>query len=212
MIMRLLIIDDHDLVRDALQARLEAIPGYEVVGSVSDGEQALAILDKAKPDVAIIDFRMPRMNGAECAKRIKERLPSCQVLFLTGFPDDEALLDSVGIASGYVTKSATWSMLVQALEAIASGKAFVDPNLVPAIMTRAAAADQHQLALREIDPDRVLTPTEGRVSLLAAEGLSNQGIAARLSMSENTVKAHLQRVFRKLGIHSREELAARVRS
>ena len=79
-------------------------------------------------------------------------------------------------------------------------------------MTRAAAADQHQLALREIDPDRVLTPTEGRVSLLAAEGLSNQGIAARLSMSENTVKAHLQRVFRKLGIHSREELAARVRS
>ena len=179
MIMRLLIIDDHDLVRDALQARLEAIPGYEVVGSVSDGEQALAILDKAKPDVAIIDFRMPRMNGAECAKRIKERLPSCQVLFLTGFPDDEAL---------------------------------VDPNLVPAIMTRAAAAEQHQLALREIDPDRVLTPTEGRVSLLAAEGLSNQGIAARLSMSENTVKAHLQRVFRKLGIHSREELAARVRS
>ena len=100
---------------------------------------------------------------------------------------------------------------MQALEAIASGKTFVDLTSFPPSPDRAAAADPAPACpSREIDPDRVLTPTEGRVSLLAAEGLSNQGIAARLSMSENTVKAHLQRVFRKLGIHSREELAARV--
>jgi DNA-binding NarL/FixJ family response regulator len=209
--MRLLIVDDHDLVREALRSRLEAMPGFEVVGSTNNGAEALAMLAEARPDVAILDFQMPQMNGAECARRIKEALPSCHVLFLTGFPDDDALLDSVGLASGYVTKSATWTMLEQALDAIARGKAFVDPNLVPAIMNRAAAADHHQLALKGIDPHHLLTPTEGRVSLLAAEGLSNQGIAGRLSMSENTVKAHLQRAFRKLGVHSREELAARAR-
>lgn len=209
--MRLLIVDDHDLVREALRSRLEAMPGCEVVGSASSGVEALAMLAEARPDVAILDFQMPRMDGAECARHIKEALPDCHVLFLTGFPDDDALLDSVGLASGYVTKSATWSMLEQALDAIARGKAFVDPNLVPAIMHRAAAADQHQLALRGIDPQHLLTPTEGRVSLLAAEGLSNQAIAGRLSMSENTVKAHLQRTFRKLGVHSREELATRTR-
>ena len=137
-------------------------------------------------------------------------LPDCHILFLTGFPEDEALLDTVGLASGYVTKSASWGMLEQALEAIARGKAFVDPNLVPAIMNRAAATNQDQLALRQLDPDQRLTTMEGRVAVLAARGRSNQAIATTLTMSENTVKAHLQRVFRKLGVHAREELAARL--
>jgi len=209
--MRLLIVDDHDLVREALRARLEAMPDVEVVGSARDGAEALALLDEARPDVVILDYQMPRMTGAECARRIKDSRPDCHVLFLTGFPEEPELLDAVGIASGYVTKSATWVMLQQALEAIAHGKAFVDPNMVPAIMHRAAAADQNQLSLKSIDPGQLLTPTEGRVALLAAQGHPNLRIAERLAMSENTVKAHLQRAFRKLDVHSREELAARLR-
>lgn len=205
--MRLLIVDDHELVREALKDRLALVPDVEVVGSAESGPRAIELAEQLCPDVVILDFRMPQMNGAECARRIKEVCPGCQILFLTGFPDEPELLDTVGLASGYVTKSASWAMLEQALEAIARGKAFVDPNLVPAIMHRAAATNQDQVALRQIDPDQRLTATEGRVALLAARGRSNQAIAAALTMSENTVKAHLQRVFRKLGIHGRQELS-----
>ncbi|NLC59199.1 MAG: response regulator transcription factor [Armatimonadetes bacterium] len=208
--MRLLIVDDHELVREALRARLELIPDVEVVGSADNGASALTLVEELSPDAVILDFNMPQMNGADCACRIKEICPDCHILFLTGFPEDEALLDTVGLASGYVTKSASWGMLEQALEAIARGKAFVDPNLVPAIMNRAAATNQDQLALRQLDPDQRLTTMEGRVAVLAARGRSNQAIATTLTMSENTVKAHLQRVFRKLGVHAREELAARL--
>lgn len=208
--MRLLIVDDHELVREALRARLALVPTIEVVGSVADGAQALERFAELSPDVVVLDFHMPRMGGAECARRIKETHPQCQILFLTGFPEDEQLLDTVGLAAGYVTKSASWDLLVQALEAISQGKAFVDPNLVPAIMNRAASVDPQQHLLRRLDPDQLLTPTEGRVAVLAARRLSNEAIAAELSMSGNTVKAHLQRIFRKLDIHGRKELVTRL--
>ncbi|MBI3946919.1 MAG: response regulator transcription factor [Armatimonadetes bacterium] len=207
---RLLIVDDHDLVREALRARLELMAGMEVVGSVAGGAEAVELARRHSPDVAIVDFHMPNMDGGACARRIKEVCPACRILFLTGFPDDERLLDAVDIAAGYVTKSATWSLLVQALAAITAGKAFVDPDLVPAIMDRASGTDHDQRLLRRLDPDQELTPTEGRVALLAARGGSNEAIASELGISQNTVKAHLQRIFRKLGIHGRKEMAARL--
>ncbi|MDH7568752.1 MAG: response regulator transcription factor [Armatimonadota bacterium] len=208
--MRLLIVDDHELVREALRARLELMPGIQVVGEADSGLRALELVPQLEPDLVILDFRMPQMNGAECARQIKRIRPACRILFLTGFPEEEALLDAVDLAAGYVTKSASWSMLTQAIEAVLEGKAFVDPNLVPAIMSRAAGVDQQQHLLRRLDPDRLLTPMEGRVALLAARQRSNEAIASELGISENTVKAHLQHAFRKLGAHSRRELAARL--
>lgn len=208
--MRLFIIDDHDLVREALQARLELMADVEVVGSAADGAAALVAIERARPDLVILDFHMPTMNGDECARRIKEMLPECRILFLTGFPEDERLLDAAGLVSGYVTKSASWALLEQALDAIKQGKAFVDPNMVPAIMQRAAAADPQQQAMAALDPDHLLTPMEGRVAALAARGRTNQQIGLELGMSENTVKAHLQHTFRKLEVHTREELGARL--
>lgn len=208
--MRLIIVDDHELIREALQARLELMPGVEVLGNAADGPAALEMVSKLSPDLVILDYNMPRMNGVECARQIKQLLPSCRILFLTGFPEEEHLLDSVGLASGYVAKSASWDMLKDALDAISHDQAFVDPSIVPAIMKRAATVDREDLALRRLDVQRCLTPMEGRVALLAAKLSPNHEIAAQLGVSENTIKAHLQHVFRKLNVHSRKELASRL--
>jgi DNA-binding NarL/FixJ family response regulator len=204
-LIRVLIADDQRVVRDGLAMLVALLKGVEVVATAEDGIQAINGARVHRPDVVLMDLRMPRMDGVEAARQICAELPHTRVLVLTTYADDSALFPALRAgARGYLTKDATAEELSTAIRAVASGQTHLAPSiqqrLVAATLDSAVATTSSPTAL----PDG-LTPREADVLTLIASGLSNQQIARALVVSEATIKTHINHIFAKTGAHDRAQ-------
>jgi DNA-binding NarL/FixJ family response regulator len=202
---RVLLADDQRVVREGLATLLGLLPGIDVVGTASDGEEALALARELAPDVVLMDLRMPRCDGVEATRRLAETSPATKVIVLTTYADDRSVVDALRAgARGFLTKDAGAEEIERAVDAVARGEAAIDPavqrHLVEAV---AGSTPPEPERARELPAG--LTPREAEVLALIAEGLSNGEIARRLVVSEATVKSHVNHVFAKTGVRDRAQ-------
>jgi DNA-binding NarL/FixJ family response regulator len=203
---RVVVADDQRVVRDGLAMLVGLIDGVDVVGTASDGIEAVELAQDQCPDVVLMDLRMPRMEGAEATRRIRIALPDTQVLVLTTYADDEFLFPALQAgARGYLTKDASAEEIEHAIRALVAGQTHLDPavqqRLVAAVLDTQTVAATHHPTL----PDE-LTPREAEVLKLIAAGLSNAEIAEALVVSAATVKTHVNRIFYKTGARDRAQV------
>jgi DNA-binding NarL/FixJ family response regulator len=207
-VIRVLVADDQRVVREGLTLVLGLLPDVEVVGAASDGAEAVALAGDLHPDVVLMDLRMPRCDGVEATRLLRDREPGIKVVVLTTYSDDRSVLEALRAgARGYLTKDAGGAEIRQALQRVLGDHAVIDPavqhHLVDAIATAPTA--QSQLSARLPDG---LTRREAEVLSLIAAGLSNTEIAGRLVISEGTVKSHVNRVFAKIDARDRAQAVA----
>lgn len=204
---RILIADDHALVREGTRQRLEREEDFEVVGEAADGEEAVRLTKQLKPNVAIIDIAMPNLNGIEATKRIKESQPSTAVLVLSAYDNDQyiyAVLEAG--ASGYLLKNVRGHQLVDAIRDVRAGEVVLDPHVARKVVQWFSSLSRGERV--EGLPEH-FSERELEVLKLAAKGMSNKEIAAELSLSVRTVQSHLGNIFDKLGVSSRTEAVLR---
>ena len=201
---RVLAADDQRVVREGLAMLLGLLPDVEVVGTAADGEEVLALAAELRPDVILMDLRMPRMDGVEATRRLRERDPAVKVVVLTTYADDRSVLDALRAgALGYLTKDAGAAEIQQALHRVAGGQAALDPA-VQLHLVEAIADGVPSVPATAPLPDG-LTPREAEVLTLIAAGLSNAEIAERLVVSEATVKSHVNHMLAKIGARDRAQ-------
>jgi DNA-binding NarL/FixJ family response regulator len=197
------LLDDHEIVRRGVRELLEAEPDIAVIGEAGTAESALARIPALRPDVAVLDIRLPDGDGVSVCREIRSRLPEVACLMLTSFGDDEALFDAIMAgAAGYVLKQIRGTDLVGAVRTLAAGGSLLDPEAASRVMRR--MRDQ---AVRR-DPLSELTGQERRILELIGEGLTNRQIGERMFLAEKTVKNYVSAVFAKLGMERRTQAAA----
>jgi len=198
---RVLLVDDHAVVREGLRAFLELQDGIEVAGEASDGQEGVAAAERLRPDVVLMDLVMPRLDGVGAMRELRRRLPGVRVIVLTSFTDDQKLLPAVQAgAAGYLLKNAQPQELARAVRAAHAGEAVIDPQVAARLLDSVArpAGDT---------PEDPLTRREHEVLELIAHGLSNKRIARELGIAEKTVKTHVGHVLAKLGVTDRTQAA-----
>jgi DNA-binding NarL/FixJ family response regulator len=201
---RVLAADDQRVVREGLAMLLGLLPDVEVVGTAADGEEVLALAAELRPDVILMDLRMPRMDGVEATRRLRERDPAVKVVVLTTYADDRSVLDALRAgALGYLTKDAGAAEIQQALHRVADGQAALDPAVQRHLVE--AIADGVPSGPATASLPAGLTPREAEVLTLIAAGLSNTEIAERLVVSEATVKSHVNHMLAKIGARDRAQ-------
>jgi len=192
------------VVREGLAMLLGLLPDVEVVGTAADGEEVLALAAELRPDVILMDLRMPRMDGVEATRRLRELDPAVKVVVLTTYADDRSVLDALRAgALGYLTKDAGAAEIQQALHRVAGGQAALDPAVQRHLVKAIADGPRSEPAPAQL-PDG-LTPREAEVLTLIAAGLSNAEIAERLVVSEATVKSHVNHMLAKIGARDRAQ-------
>ena len=200
---RVLIADDHAVVREGTRQILEQEPDLKVVAEAADGDEAVKLTGSSQPDVAIIDISMPRVDGIEATKQIKALYPQVAVLILTAYDDDQFVFSLMEAgAAGYLLKSVRGSELVDAVRAVYSGESVLHPSIARKVLNRFVPSRDKG---RRQAPPEILSQREMEVLKLATHGLSNQDIADELSLSLRTVQAHLGHIFNKLQVSSRTE-------
>ncbi|MEU5095631.1 response regulator transcription factor [Streptomyces sp. NPDC020996] len=202
---RVFLLDDHEVVRRGVHDLLNDEPDISVVGEAATAEQALVRVPALRPDVAVLDVRLPDGDGVSVCRELRSRMPELSCLMLTSFDDEEALLDSIMAgASGYVLKQIQGSDLVSAVRTVASGQSLLDPSATTRLMARLRHDQQH-----EEEPDTLpgLTDREREILALIGEGLTNRQIGQRLFLAEKTVKNHISRLLAKLGVERRIQAA-----
>ncbi|WBB62931.1 response regulator transcription factor [Streptomyces sp. WMMC500] len=203
---RVFLVDDHEVVRRGLRDLLEAEPGIEVAGEAGTFAQALARGPALRPDVAVLDVRLPDGDGIGVCRELRSRMPELACLMLTSFDDDDALLDAIMAgASGYVLKQIKGGDLVSAVRTVASGQSMLDPATTARLMTNLRRDDGPSEPGNEALAG--LSPRELDVLELIGEGLTNRQIGQRLFLSEKTVKNHISRLLAKLGVERRIQAA-----
>ncbi len=203
MAIRVLICDDQDVVREGLQAILKNAPGIEVVGLARDGEEALALAAATQPDVVLMDLKMPGMNGIQVTHHIHTQYPAVRVLVLTTYDADQWVFDAIRSgAAGYLLKDTPRQQLIEAIQGTAAGKTHVDPAVAGKLFAQVSQAPAVETSLTAS-----LSEREREVLSLLARGLSNADIAARLYLSEGTVRNYVSAIFVKLGVSDRTQAA-----
>ena len=201
---RVLICDDQEVVCEGLQAILQGAPGIEVAGIARDGTQAVDAVERLRPDVVLMDLKMPGMNGVEATRILRDRFAEVRVLVLTTYDSEEWVLEAIRAgARGYLLKDTPRADLLRAIEGTATGKSHVDPEVAGKILQQAARAPAGE-------PSAVaatLTERERAVLGLLAHGLSNAEIAGRLFLSEGTVRNYVSTLLSKLGVNDRTQAA-----
>src|SRR6476660_9618502 len=199
---RVFLLDDHEIVRRGVRELLETQDDIEVVGEAGTAEEGVARIPATKPDIAIVDMRLPDGNGVEVCREVRSIDGSIQCLILTSFSDDEALFDSIMAgAAGYLLKQIKGTDLVDAVRRVASGQSLLDPSVTARILERlrSGPAEDERLAR--------LTEKERKILDLIAEGLTNRQIGERMFLAEKTVKNYVSNLLSKLGMERRTEAA-----
>ncbi|MEU9700608.1 response regulator transcription factor [Streptomyces sp. NPDC047981] len=203
---RVFLVDDHEVVRRGLRDLLDDEPDLEVVGEAATAEQALARGPALRPDVAVLDVRLPDGDGISVCRELRSRMPELACLMLTSFDDEDALLDAIMAgAAGYVLKQIKGSDLVAAVRTVATGQSMLDPATTARLMH--SLRDPEAAKPPEDERLAVLSERERSVLDLIGEGLTNRQIAKRLYLSEKTVKNHISRLLGKLGVERRVQAA-----
>jgi DNA-binding NarL/FixJ family response regulator len=206
---RVLIADDQRVVREGLALVLGLLDDVEVVGAASDGAEAVALSEQLRPDVVLMDLRMPRCDGVEATRLVRERVPETRVVVLTTFSDDRSVIDALRAgARGYLTKDAGGTEIRDALRQVLDDNAVIDPAVAHHLVNAVASAPPDP---RPPMPSRFpdgLTPREAEVLALIAAGLSNADIATRLVVTEGTVKSHINHLLSKIGARDRAQAVA----
>lgn len=202
--MKILICDDQAVVRDGMELLLKLERDFEVVGTACDGAEAVELAGKKKPDIVLMDLKMPGTNGIEATRQIRAHYPEIKVLVLTTYDDDQWVFDAIRAgASGYLLKDTPREDIVRAIRGTLDGKSFVDPGVAGKLLD--------QVASKQVQPETLLTAklTEREVDVLRliARGLNNPEIAARLSLSEGTVRNHVSAILTKLDVADRTQAA-----
>ncbi len=201
---RVLIADDHALLRESMKDLLDRQDDIEVVGEACDGEEAVTLASDLKPDIAVMDIVMPRMNGIEASKQIKQISPGTAILILTAYDDDQYILGLLEAgAAGYLLKSARGRDIVAAIRAVRAGESVLHPSIIAKLLRRAMGIPVDESS--KLKWKENLTDREIEVLRLAATGMSNKEIAERLSVTVRTVKAHISNIFVKMNVASRTE-------
>ncbi|MDL5351414.1 response regulator transcription factor [Microbacterium sp. zg-YB36] len=194
---RLMIVDDHPVVRAGLAGLLSDEPGFDVVAEAADGDEAVRIAAATRPDVVLMDLRMPRVDGVAATARLVGGAagdPAPRVLILTTYETDDQILAAIEAgASGYLLKAAPREEIVAGIRSVAAGQTALSPQVAVRLVER----------MRRPEPEALLTPRETAVLRLVATGHSNKQVAVALGIGESTVKTHLLRVFEKLGVADR---------
>jgi len=201
-VIRVFLVDDHEVVRRGVRDLLDMDDQLEVVGEAGSVEEALRRIAPAKPDVAVLDVRLPDGNGVELCRELRSQDPELRCVILTSFGDDEALFDAIMAgASAYVLKQVRGSDLVDAVRRVGAGQSLLDPALTARVLERIRTEQSES-------EEEKLTPQERRILELLGEGLSNKEIAARIHLAEKTVRNYVSNLLAKLGMHRRTEAAA----
>ncbi|HET8569979.1 MAG TPA: response regulator transcription factor [Candidatus Limnocylindria bacterium] len=203
---RVFICDDHEVVREGLRTLIARTPGMSVAGEAATAKEAIDAAAKARPDVVIMDVRLPDGSGVEACRAIRESRPETAVIMLTSYADDEALFASiVAGASGYLLKQTRGQAVVEAIQAVAKGRSLLDPDVTGKVLERVRRGREEE------DPGLAsLTEQERKVLEQLAEGKTNREIGTVLFLSEKTVKNYVSRILDKLGLSRRAEAAAYV--
>lgn len=209
---RVLVVDDQELVREGIASLLGIQPGITVVGTAADGQEAVEAALSLEPDVVLMDVRMPRMSGVEAVSVLRRRAPACRVVMLTTFDNDEYVVEALRAgAAGYLLKNLPAARLAEAVRLASAGVAQLDSSVT---LRLAAALPSEPEPGRQgggPSPASVLTPREIEVLRLIATGSTNREIAARMYLSEGTVKNHISRILGRLGLRDRTQAAVYAR-
>jgi len=201
---RILIADDHEVVRIGLAALLDAQDGFEVVGQAGSGTEATRLARQHRPDVVVMDIRMPNGSGIDACRAITSELDATPVIMLTSHADSEALFDAIDAgASGYVLKRVGSTELVDAVRSVARGESLLDPAVTRRVLDRVRNASR----LEEAGAFADLTEQERRVLAHIADGASNRDIAGRMGLAEKTVRNYVSNILAKLALESRSQAA-----
>ncbi len=208
MTIRVAIADDHAVVRQGLRTFLELQDDIEVVGEAADGEEAVAVVEARAPDVLLLDLVMPRVDGLEAIRRIRECAPGTRILVLTSFADDHTVLPAVRAgAAGYLLKDVQPPELVEAIRTVHAGEALLAPSVATMLVEQLAAEDGAGSSSDVAARGPNLTPRELEVLTELARGRANKAIAFELGVSERTVKTHVSNILGKLGFTDRTQAA-----
>jgi DNA-binding NarL/FixJ family response regulator len=199
---RVFLLDDHEIVRRGVRELLEANDDIQVVGEAGTAEEGMTRIPAVKPDVAVVDMRLPDGNGVEVCREVRSRDESIQCLILTSFADDEALFDSIMAgAAGYLLKQIKGTDLVDAIRRVATGQSLLDPNVTARVLERLRKGPEEDERLAR------LTEQERKILDLIAEGLTNRQIGERMFLAEKTIKNYVSNLLSKLGMERRTEAA-----
>jgi DNA-binding NarL/FixJ family response regulator len=202
---RILVADDHAVVRAGLKALLERHGHFRVIAEASTGEEAVAKAKETRPDVAVLDIRMPGLSGIEACRQIVEAVEGCHVIILTSYAEDELLFSAIQAgAAGYVLKRIGDNELVQAIERVSRGEGMLDPAMTASVFAEMRKAGEAQDMAAFAD----LTAQELSVLALVAQGLTNRQIAVKLFLGEGTVRNYVSSVLAKIGVSNRAEATA----
>jgi len=203
--LRLLLVDDHEVVRIGLRSLLDRQPSLSVIGEARTGTEAVAKALELRPDVVVMDIRLPGLSGIDACREIVEQLPDCQVIMLTSYADGDLLFDAIRAgAAGYVLKQIGSKELIQAIETVGRGESPLDPALTRKVFERVRRAARTNRAQAFAS----LTNQELQILALVCEGLTNREIAEKMAFAEKTVRNYVSRILNKLGVANRAEAAA----
>lgn len=199
----ILLADDHHVVRQGLRALLESEPGFRLVGEAADGLEVVPLVERLKPNVLVLDIKMPGLNGLDVAKQVTSRVPETKVIMLSMFSDEAYVVQALrNGASAYVLKESRANDLLNAIREVIAGRRYLSPPLseksIESYLAKASAA--------VLDPYETLSPREREVMALAAEGHSNPDIGQRLGISARTVETHRANLMKKLSLKGQTDL------
>lgn len=206
---KVLIADDQELIRSSIQIILEANPKFKVTATVADGEEVLDAIKKERPDVILMDVRMPKMDGTVCTKYVKSKYPEIKVIILTTFDDDDFIFSALKYgASGYLLKGVSNDQLYQAIETVYQGGAMIDPNIAEKVFKLFSKMAQSNYAIQvDQTESKHFSKNEWRVIQQVGLGLSNKEISAKLYLSEGTVRNYISSILSQLDLRDRTQLA-----